>query len=312
MTQLGAGSEFDLIRALAARWGSLAIGLGDDAAILDVPRGERMVASVDASVEGVHFRRDWLSLTAIGYRATTAALSDLAAMAARPLGVLVAFTVPAPRRRELLEVADGIGEAVRVAQTVIRGGNLSAGEALTITTTVIGSAFQPLARTGARVGDAIWVTGRLGGPALAISALRDGQAAAPRARDRLVRPVARLREARWLATAGVVAAIDVSDGLAGDAAHLAAASGVGIEIEVDRVPLVDGARADDVLASGEEYELLCVSRAPLDDGAFAAAFGIPLTRIGRVVPATRTPVVFLRGGTQIEGPMITGHDHFRP
>ena len=91
---LGPGREFDAVRALMARWGDLARGIGDDAAVLDVPPGERLVVSVDSSVEDRHFRRAWLTPEEIGYRAATAALSDLAAMGARPLGMLVALALP--------------------------------------------------------------------------------------------------------------------------------------------------------------------------------------------------------------------------
>jgi thiamine monophosphate kinase len=91
---LASGKEFDLVRAMIARWGTAASGIGDDAAVLDLPPGERVVVSTDASVEGVHFRRDWLTATEIGYRATAAALSDLAAMAAAPRGLVVALGIP--------------------------------------------------------------------------------------------------------------------------------------------------------------------------------------------------------------------------
>lgn len=308
MMALGQGGEFDLIRALAERWGPLATGLGDDAATLALPRGERVVVSTDATVEDVHFRRGWLSLAATGYRAVTAALSDLAAMAATPRGVLVAFTVPVARRGELLEVADGIGEAARDARTTIVGGNISAGAVLTVTTTVVGSAFAPVSRAGARPGDTLWVTGMLGGPAAVVRALSAGTRASPELYTRFARPAARLREARWLAARGCVAAIDISDGLAADAGHLAAASGVSVDIDADRVPVLRGATPDDALAGGEEYELLIAARQPLDASAFTAAFGIPVTRIGTVVARGSHPVVLRRGGVQISSPM--GHDHF--
>ncbi|MFL5606761.1 MAG: AIR synthase related protein, partial [Gemmatimonadaceae bacterium] len=99
---LGPGAEFDAIRDMLAQWGDRARGIGDDAATLDVPRGEMLVASTDASVEGVHFMRDWLSPGEIGGRAAAAALSDLAAMAARPLGLLLAFGVPDDWRGQLV------------------------------------------------------------------------------------------------------------------------------------------------------------------------------------------------------------------
>ena len=161
---LGPGREFDAIRAMVERWGSRARGIGDDAAIITMPRGDALIASVDSSVEGRHFRRGWLSPREIGCRAVVAALSDLAAMAARPLGVLVALAVPVSWRSDLTAIADGIGNAVERARTVILGGNLSDAGELSITTTVLGSAFAPLTRAGARVGDRVYVTGRLGGP----------------------------------------------------------------------------------------------------------------------------------------------------
>jgi thiamine-monophosphate kinase len=143
---------------LADRWGTRASGLGDDAAVLRVPRGDALVASVDSAVEGRHFKREWLSPREIGYRSVAAALSDLAAMAARPIGVLIALTVPQAWRDQLLELADGVAEAVDVAQTRIVGGNLSGGDELSITTTVLGAAFAPLTRAGARPGNRIYVT----------------------------------------------------------------------------------------------------------------------------------------------------------
>src|SRR5262245_42670453 len=110
-------AEFDAIKAMLARWGARAVGIGDDAAVLDAPRGDSLVVSVDTSVEGRHFKREWLSPREIGYRAVAAALSDLAAMAALPVGVLVALGVPRGWRDSLLELADGIGDAVEVART---------------------------------------------------------------------------------------------------------------------------------------------------------------------------------------------------
>ena len=279
---MGRGVEFDLIRRLRERWGTLAVGLGDDAAALDVPRGERILATTDSAVEGVHFRRDWLSMQEIGYRAATAALSDLAAMAARPLGVLLAISAPADARDDLLLLGDGIGDAVKAAGTVIVGGNLSQGDGITLTTTALGSAFAPLARSSARPGDFIYVTGGLGGPSAAIRALRTGVPAPHAIAERFRRPVARIAEARWLAARGAVAAIDVSDGLAADAGHLAAASGCGIDLESERVPLFPGAAPEDAFG-GEEYELLLASRAPLPEQEFAARFGVALTMVGRAV-----------------------------
>jgi thiamine-monophosphate kinase len=292
---------------MRARWGPLAVGLGDDAAVLQPPRGEQLVVSTDAAMEGVHFRRDWLTPREITYRAVTAAFSDLAAMAATPRGALTALTLPKDASDSILELADGIADAVRAAGTVVLGGNLARGDTLAITTTVVGTAFTPLRRAGARPGDLLYVTGALGGPSAALRAITSGSTPSQTLRARFAAPVARVAEARWLAAKGIVAGIDISDGLAGDAHHLAAASDVELEIQIDRVPVFSGATDADAIAGGEEYELLVVARAPLPDGEFAQRFGSPLTLVGRVVEGGRG-VRFTRGGKRVAGP--EGYDHF--
>jgi thiamine-monophosphate kinase len=306
--ELGAGAEFDLVRALVARWGDLARGIGDDAALVAPPRGETMVASTDVAVEGVHFRLDWMSPADAGYRAVMAALSDIAAMAAAPRGMLLSFVAPPDRRQLLLDLADGIGQAARDAGCPIVGGNVARGSELSLTTTVLGSAFAPLARAGAAPGQHVYVTGTLGGPAAAIRALNDGRTPVALHLDRLTRPRARIREARWLAARGATACIDISDGLVGDAGHLAAANALGVEIVADDIPALDGASLDDALAGGEEYELLVTARAPMDEAAFRDAFGIPLTCVGRMSGIAGAGVVVTQGGRRIEAPR--GYDHF--
>ena len=124
---LGPGREFDLVRTMLTRWGTAASGIGDDAAIVDIPAGEQLVVSTDASIENVHFRREWLSPEEIAYRATMAALSDVAAMAAAPRGLLVALTIPERWVADLAALADGIGAAARAADCPILGGDITRG-----------------------------------------------------------------------------------------------------------------------------------------------------------------------------------------
>ena len=311
-TPLGPGREFDAIREMQRRWGAAAQGLGDDCAVLDVPAGERLCVSTDSSVEDVHFRRGWLAPAEIGYRAAIAALSDLAAMAARPLGMLVAITVPPRWREALYEIADGVGDAARATGAPILGGDTTAGETLAITVTVLGAARAPLLRSGARAGHRVYVTGALGGPAAALRALLRGEA--PRAGDRarFARPTARIEEALWLAAHGAAAAVDVSDGLLADAAHLAAASGVRVVLDLDRLPTVPGADVRDAAGSGEEYELVVTSPVPLDDTAFEAALGTRLTEIGlvRAAEGDAGRVEARLGGVRVDLP--AGYDHFSP
>lgn len=304
---LGGGTEFDLIRRLESRWGDLARGIGDDAALLRVPRGEQLVASTDVAIDTVHFRREWLSMRDVGNRAVTAALSDLAAMAAWPLGVLISLELTDDARQQIDALADGVGDAARSAKTVIVGGNVARADTLAISTTVLGAAFAPVKRSGARPGDFLYVTGQLGGPRVAVSALEKGKRPAADTLQRFTHPKARLAESRWLAARGMIAAIDVSDGLAADAGHLAAASDVALEIDVERVPLASGASPDDALASGEEYELLLAARTPLPDAEFVAEFGIALTLIGRVAPGG-PDVRVMKDGKRVATPR--GYDHF--
>ena len=313
---MGPGPEFDAIREMLRRWGPRARGIGDDAALLDVPPGQHLAVSIDASVEEVHFRRDWLTAHEIGYRSTVAALSDLAAMAAAPLGLVSALAIPASWRAELHEIAEGIGEAAEEFGVPIVGGNMTAGERLTLTVTVLGAVSRPLPRSGVRAGDTVYVTGALGGSGAALSALLAGRVPEPAHRARFARPVPRLAEARWLAEHGARAAIDVSDGLGAELGHLAAASGVRIDVNAAAVPVADAVDAGMALASGEEYELVVAGPA-LDTVAFAAAFSLPLTAIGsaRATRPGESAGVTLVGiaASTAGAPRVAreqGHDHF--
>ena len=303
---MGAGAEFDLIRALVARWGSQASGIGDDAALIAIPPGHTLVASVDSAVDGVHFRRGWLTPRAIGYRSAAAALSDLAAMAATPTAMLIALAIPAEWRADVAAVADGIGDMAGAADVVIAGGNVTSAPVFSITTTVLGVVIRPLLRSGARPGDRVYVTGSLGGPAAALRALESDVMPDDDHRARFTHPVPRLREARWLAEHDATAAIDISDGLLADLGHLAAASGLRLQIDLDLLPVMRGVSALQAAASGEEYELAITSHEPLDVAAFGAEFGIPLTAIG--VAAAGDPGVEATQGGQRVAP-IAGHDH---
>lgn len=306
---MGPGKEFDAVRALLAQWGSAAEGVGDDGAVLDVPQGSRLVVSTDTTVEDVHFRRPWLSAEEVGWRAAQAALSDLAAMGAAPMGVLLALSVPKDWRAELAALAEGFARATRQANAPIVGGDVTQGDRLSLGVTVLGHAPRPLSRAGAQPGDTLYVTGALGGPGAALDAwLRDTTPSAAH-RDRFVHPSARIAAGLWLAAQGAHAAIDLSDGLAGDVAHLAAASAVSCVLDLNAVPCIAGVTVDAALASGEEYELLVAAPA-LDAKAFAAAHaGLTLTAVGRVEAA--------RGASEVRAerdgrPAVLpgAHDHF--
>lgn len=290
-SQLGAGSEFDRIRAIAEALGDALGPIGDDTA--PVPEGEgTLVVSTDVSVEEVHFRGTWLTPREIGWRATVAALSDLAAAAAVPSGVLVALTVPSSSAEgEITDLMTGVGAACRTASTRVLGGDLSAGPCWSIAVTVIGRAHRPMTRRGARAGDEVWVTGSLGGSRAAVESLLQGWPLSPAARGALAHPVPRIDAGSWLAAHGATAMMDLSDGLAGDAGHLAAASGVRLVVELERIPTDPAVAAvaarlgepAEVFAAegGEDYELLVSLPAGFSEAErFEAATGVALTCIG--------------------------------
>ena len=319
---LGPGREFDLIRDLLASPEELPrgvrMGAGDDCAILE----GGMVVSVDLSVEGVHFRRDWLSLQEAGYRATAGALSDLAAMAAEPLGVLLSMSLaPAEAGEVSRALQAGAREACRLEGVGILGGDLSRspGPAF-LDVTVLGRTEDPLLRKGSRVGDEVWVTGWLGGSGAALDLLARGEVPPSALRERLVRPRPRIREMMWLRErAHLTAGIDLSDGLAGDAGHLAAASGAGLILEAEALPLdpemkpvlTDPARRLHFgLRGGEDYEMcMTAPQGALENlrDEFRRVFGIPLTRIGRVTEGSGVRLQDPEGSLhRLQG----GFDHF--
>lgn len=266
-----------LARTLGAACDGVRVAIGDDAAVLD-PAGARLVWTVDAQVEGVHFRRDLVGWRDVGWRATMAAASDLAAMGARPWCGLAALVLADDVDDDALDaIAAGQRAAADAIGAAIVGGNLARGGETSLTTTFLGRCARAVERGGARPGDGLWLAGDVG---LAAAGLR---ALTSRANDaRLDVAVARWRTPRALVDAGVRmapiahAAIDVSDGLARDVGHVASASGVRVVIDADALRTHGGAplaaaaaalRVDAVelaLHGGEDYALVVASDAAVD------------------------------------------------
>jgi thiamine-monophosphate kinase len=324
--------EFELLAKLRERLpgdGSrVKLGSGDDAAVT-VPGGAT-ATSVDAIVEGVHFRRGEAGLETIGRKALATALSDLAAMGAETGEAYVVLGAPADlAENDLLALLDGMLGLAAATGTSIAGGDLTRAPALTLAVTVVGHAASPgafVTRAGAQPADLVVLSGEIGGAAAGRLLLDDPALAAAvpaaiaeRLRARQLDPSPRLRSGRALAAAGARAMIDLSDGLAGDAAHVAAAGGVAIEIEAETLPLAEGvaeiakAAGRDPLelavSGGEDYELLAVLPPGGLEEAQAgveAAGETALTAIGEADEGEGVEIR-LPGGGQLEA---AGHDHF--
>jgi len=316
---LGPGREFDRVRGIMARIAEITgedPDLGDDCAL--IPLGSTTLAiSIDNSLENVHFRTDWLDFKEIGFRAAGSAMSDLAAEGATPLGVLVSLGVPPDGKNGTDAAADIMAGVATVAHNLearVLGGDLTRSERYIVDVCVIGEVERPVRRSGAREGDGLWVTGYLGGAALALAQFRAGKPMPTALRNRYACPEPRIQAGRWLAGHGASAMIDISDGLAADAQHLAAASEVGIEINLEQIPRWEDVDAMAAVASGEEFELLCTMPPTFGDAsvsAFRSETGLQLSRIGSCLRGAGGR----RGGVRLLDhndpvPLPPGYDHF--
>jgi thiamine-monophosphate kinase len=291
--------EFDRLREIFARLGPRAGELGDDCALVPLG-GTTLALSIDCSLEGVHFRTDWLTFEEIGWRSTAAALSDLAAEGAAPVGVLVSLGMPGSGEPGAA-IMDGVAAAAQSVGAKVLGGDLVRAEQYLVDVCVVGTAERPVRRAGASAGDGVWVTGRLGGAALALAGYRAGTRPGGALGRRYSHPEPRVAAGCWLAAHGATAMIDISDGLAADAGHLATAAGVGLEIALERLPCWEGVAPLAAAASGEEFELLVTLPASLN-----AQPDFELTRIGECVRGGG--VRLLEGNTPVALP--AGYDHF--
>lgn len=291
-------NEDELIAAIAARVGpaGATVGIGDDAAVLD----DGLVLSVDAVIEGVHFRRGWLSLEEVGFRGAAAALSDLAAMGASPRALLASLACPDAEEGE--SVMLGVAHAAERFGAALVGGNVSRSELLALHTTVVGRATEPWRRGGARDGDRIYVSGPIGSAALGWRLLERGIEMEPFVSSwRRPRPRLELRD-----LIAPSACIDISDGLVSDLGRICEASGVRARVELGALPVHErlaaaatqiGVDPDElVLRGGEDYELLFTARAS-DIG----------TEIGIIQEGNGVVVVDREGR---ERAASGGHQHF--
>lgn len=313
--------EFSLIDALVAAMGDatqgkfVICGPGDDGSITSIPAATDLVTTVDSLVEGIHFPVDAPG-ELVGRRALGVSVSDLAAMGATPTHAVIGVTIPATHEQWLIDFAHGIASAARTMNIAIAGGNLARGP-LNISVTAIGYVPVGLAllRSGAGVGDGIYVSGTVGGAGLAVAASLLSDCAQvdslamhdvehPLVRYYMPRPRLRLGEAlRGVATA----AIDVSDGLLSDIGHVCRASRVGGRIDLALLPVAQAATAESAIVAGDDYELVFTMPDDRIDELRARSPDVPVTRIGVIVAGDGVEVV--RDGVAVHIDR-SGYQHF--
>lgn len=314
---VGSMGEFGLIDAVTARLPSspdVLVGPGDDAAVVLFGDG-RTVASTDVLVEGRHFRRDWSSATDVGHKAAAASLADIAAMGARTTALLVGLGVPPDLPAAwALELADGLREECELVGAVVVGGDVVRSDRIVVSVTALGNldGREPVLRSGARPGDVVALSGRLGYAAAGLSVLSRGFRSPRRLVEAHRRPIPPYDSGPLAATAQATSMIDVSDGLVADLAHVAHASDVVINIDSALLPigdsLVDAAAAFTldpltwILTGGEDHAL--VATFPLDvvvPGGFVV--------VGSVLERGDGDSHVLVDSRPYDG--VAGHDHFR-
>ena len=280
--------EFELIRRYFVREDEgegVITGIGDDGAVLRPAPGRDLVTVIDTLVEGTHFPEE-ISPADLGYRAVAVNLSDIAAMAARPLWMTLALTMPPSSNEWIDSLASGLFAAAGEHGVALVGGDTTGGSAVVVSVQLTGDVEQgkALLRSGAKPGDTVYVTGTLGDAAAGLSMIGAGNADAFLV-GRFLRPSARVAAGQQLS--GIASAcIDVSDGLVGDLRKLLDASGAGADLNLDALPLSDAMqRAFDTdvgrrfaATGGDDYELCFTSAEPLP-GDLA---GVPVTAIGTV------------------------------
>jgi thiamine-monophosphate kinase len=329
------GAELDLLRQIRTRippGGAVALGIGDDCALLRTRPGEDIAVTTDLSIDGRHFRLGWHPPQSVGHRTLTRGLSDLAAMGARPLAAFVSLGLPPTlvrpgrgRASWMSRFYDGLLALADSSGISLAGGDLSESPMALADIVLVGSVprGKALLRSGSAPGDAIYVTGALGGSAAGLARMAERawtlnpstRLRIPPSWDSMLQPhlypQPRLRQGVWLVEhRAATAAIDLSDGLSTDIAHICEESGVAAEIDSAAIPIAAGATLENALHGGEDYELLFTARAGQRLPAQIA--GVPITRIGRVIAARpgKPPITLLTpAGPRSLEPL--GWQHFR-
>ncbi|MFC1712964.1 thiamine-phosphate kinase [Candidatus Poribacteria bacterium] len=322
--------EFDLIKRMSAGLEStgrpVIAGIGDDSAVLPAAEGTLQLVTTDMLVENVHFRLDFAEPFQIGWRSLAVNISDIAAMGGEPTYAFVSIGLPRETTVEFVdELYSGMQKIATEYSVDIVGGDTVSAPQIVINIALLGEveAENLLLRSGAKEGDALAITGNLGGSEAGLTILKDDLQL--EGIKKHLMPVPRVQEGRLLAKSGYVTSmIDISDGLASETHHICEASGTGAELCMNSIPLSDNVRQvaknagrkpyDLALYGGEDYELLFTCQS--DKVSFLAenmlkVCGIPLTTVGKIVERSRSITI-----EDVSGNIISlrprGYDHFAP
>ena len=345
---LAALGEFGLIglirRQATHRSPGTILGIGDDAAVLAVPEGKKLLMTIDMLLEGVHFQRRWGRPRDLGRKALAVNVSDIAAMGGHPLYALLGLGIPrnGPNLEELKALLAGVEEeAATYAVSLVGGDTCGSQSGLVLSVTLVGTAPSgpALLRSGAKPGDGLWVTGMLGGSAAGLAALEMGlrpdaqwpvdlhrpawldveeEDAIRAAMTSHLTPTPRLTAGQAL-VGHATAMIDVSDGVASDVGHLCEESVVAARVLADQIPIHPGAvvmgrltgreALDLALRGGEDYELLFTAATDPKPLLAEVAPDLRVTRIGEMLAGQPNPRLAQRSGR--EEPLVGGFDHLR-
>jgi thiamine-monophosphate kinase len=325
LAELGEFGFIDRIGSAVKAGAGVRLGIGDDCAALTLPPGELLLTTTDLLIEQVHFRREWTDLRTLGRKSVAVNVSDIAAMGGTPRHLFLGLAVPAEMSVEELDefLAGFLQAAEHYGATLVGGDTCGSPGPLLISVTAEGAVPEGhlVCRSGARPGDAVYVSGTLGDSGLALQLLLAGGSPDPCLARRHHDPEARTALGRALAQATIpTAMIDISDGLLADLSHILEASQVGATIEAAALPLSEPFRRalahepaihDLALSGGEDYELLFTvppeKEAELAELAKSAE--VPVTRIGGITSAEEGLTIVDREGRLIR-PRKTGYDHF--
>jgi len=300
--------ETALIRRIRGRFqtSGAILGIGDDAALLDLPPGHSIVFCSDLVAEDTHFSRTLHPPDSVGYKAVAVNVSDVGAMGGIPMHFVISLAAPGDLEVDWVDAFySGVERACRDFNATLVGGDTSSAKTIFVDVAMIGRVRTGagVRRSGARIGDNVYVTGALGASARGLELLKSGNASAAAVKRHLY-PEPRHRVGA--AVCGQAhAMIDVSDGLSSDLGHIVAESGVSARIYRERLPIAEGASESDALHGGEEYELIIV--APKLPGEIE---GVALTCIGEIVPSAWEHQVALVDGANESILRPRGWDHF--